>query len=337
MAFPRRDAALAFKRADALFRAGQYADAQEILAELNGMFPHQKNVLFPIALCIEKTGNAEQAIAICDQLISRFNDPRAVLMKARLREMAGSAQDVKRPPGEDATPEGMFGALFGEHKRFLGMATVTITSMSLILANLVPLAGAVFLKWDVFMILLTFWMENVVIGFFNILRMATAQAGGISSTVAKFMLIPFFAVHYSGFCLGHLAFLCMIFGRDSFFGPGGKPELLSANSPLQFFFGPLTDRGLPGAVYIAAAGLLASHAVSFFANFLWNGEYQRVMPGELMKRPYGRVVILHIAILAGGGFVVSAGSPQYAVAVLVLAKIAVDLAAHVSERRKFET
>jgi hypothetical protein len=47
-----------------------------------------------------------------------------------------------------------------------------------------------------------------------------------------------------------------------------------------------------------------------------------------MKEPYTRVVVLHLTILGGGWAVMALGEPQAALVVLVLVKIAVDLAAH---------
>ena len=38
----------------------------------------------------------------------------------------------------------------------------------LVMANLVPLAGVLLWGWDVFLILLLFWGENVIIGIFGI-------------------------------------------------------------------------------------------------------------------------------------------------------------------------
>jgi hypothetical protein len=44
---------------------------------------------------------------------------------------------------------------------------------------------------------------------------------------------------------------------------------------------------------------------------------------------------LHLAILGGGFLVMALGSPQFALALLVLLKIGFDLNAHLRERRKF--
>ena len=111
------------------------------------------------------------------------------------------------------------------------------SSLALVLANLVPLAGVLYFDWSVLAILLLHWAESVVIGVVNVLRMATSRSdnilGGmlpqltngqapeeliksmprINMAAFKFFLIPFFTVHYGGFCYGHLmAMLTVIKG-----------------------------------------------------------------------------------------------------------------------------
>jgi hypothetical protein len=81
--------------------------------------------------------------------------------------------------------------------------------------------------------------------------------------------------------------------------------------------------------------LLASHGVSFYANYLRNGEYQRASLNALMTQPYGRVVVLHFTVLFGGWLVMALGSPISALVMLVVIKTAADAHAHKVERRKF--
>ena len=339
MAFSTQDAVAAFNHAEALFRDGRYDHAFDILVDLNGKYPHNKNILYPMALCLEKTGDRGKAAHICNQLIVQFNDPRAVRMVSRLGAIAETARPAERPPEEHAKPDPVFGVLFGEHTRILGMASATLSAGALILANLMPLIGVVCFKWDVFIVLLVFWMENVVVGIFNMLKMAVSQEGDLLNTVSKLFLIPFFALHYSVFCLAHLFFLCMLFGSTFLSDLNGGPPLPSGSGNLSHFHhviaSLLEGGGLPDFIYVAAAGLFFSHGVSLVANFLWNGEYRRVSASELMQRPYGRVSVMHITILAGGMIVGVTGSAQSAIAVLVLFKIAMDFTAHMSERRSF--
>jgi hypothetical protein len=80
------------------------------------------------------------------------------------------------------------------------------------------------------------------------------------------------------------------------------------------------------------AALVASHGFSFFHNYLGGGEYQRVQLPQLMFRPYGRIVVLHLTVLLGGFLVTALGSPTAAIVLLVGLKTAIDLGAHLKER-----
>lgn len=192
------------------------------------------------------------------------------------------------------------------------------SAVVLVLANLVPLAGVLLLDWRVFDILMLYWAENVVIGVVNVLRMSVCQTG------TKWFLIPFFLIHYGIFCFGHLAAVTGIFG-----------ESIGAATAWSYFFGsPLAD-AWKSPLWIAIAAIAASHLFSFFVNFVADGEYRRTNVNELMNRPYGRIIVLHVTILIGAALVEWLGSPLMMLVVLVAAKIVLDLRLHLSERDKF--
>jgi hypothetical protein len=194
------------------------------------------------------------------------------------------------------------------------------SSLALIVANLVPLAGVLGLDWNVSWIMLFYWSENLVIGFFNVLKMRRAEGpvGNSRMTLngrpvvenSRRSLIVFFMVHYGGFTFCHGIFVVAMFGAHL------------RGSPTQFGMGLLT--------------LLLSHGVSYRRNFIGRGEYKRVSFATLFWQPYGRVVIMHMTILLGGAWAQSKGSPVYGLLVLITLKTTIDLAAHWIEHRKFQ-
>ncbi|HEY5622773.1 MAG TPA: DUF6498-containing protein [Gammaproteobacteria bacterium] len=194
---------------------------------------------------------------------------------------------------------------------------VALTSAALILANLLPLYGVLLLDWPVVALLLLFWLENIVIGVFNLLRIFFARPGDAFMLPRKLMLGGFFTVHYGAFAAGHLVFILALFGSESDAPSGGfpTPSLIVAI---------VTAYGLG----LAVAALVLSHGISFFVNYLGEGEFRKASIASLMSRPYGRVVILHIVILVGGGVSMLLGEPRIALVLLVALKIAVDLAGH---------
>jgi len=85
------------------------------------------------------------------------------------------------------------------------------------------------------------------------------------------------------------------------------------------------------AVAWGALGLAISHGASFVFNYVGRREYLRVSPGRQMFAPYGRLVILHLAIILGAFVSITIGSPIGALIVLVILKTIVDLALHLRE------
>jgi len=196
---------------------------------------------------------------------------------------------------------------------------VPLSALVLIAANLVPLVGVVAFGWTVFSILLLYWCENVVVGAFNILRMLAAAPKDVVVDIGKLFFIPFFAVHYGMFTMVHGIFVLTLFG------PGGNVS----PSPARFL-SAVRDAGIG----YGALAIVLSHGFSFVHNYLAGGEFRRASLQRLMAQPYTRVMVLHATILLGGFAAKAAGAPALALLLLVVLKTAIDLRAHVAERRK---
>jgi len=156
---------------------------------------------------------------------------------------------------------------------WLGQRFPWLSAGALVGANLVPLLGVFLAGWRVFPIMLLFSLENIVIGFYNVLRMVVApcdlaelkrNSEGIPPTKAG--LIGFFCVHYGAFVFGHLFFVVMLFGV-ALRGHGqtqGKSALLEL----------LREDGW--RIGWAFAAMWVSHGVSYWQNFIRGREYTRV-------------------------------------------------------------
>jgi hypothetical protein len=198
------------------------------------------------------------------------------------------------------------------------------SAVVLVLANLVPLYGVVFLRWDVFPVLMLFWVENVVVGVFNVLRMLVVSPSDPSAWVGKVFMIPFFCVHYGAFTAGHGMFVIGVFGN-------AFAERTGTGSP-----GPNMVMDIIRQYHLVypVLFLAASHGFSFAANFLGRGEYRRVSLGALMGKPYSRVVILHVTIVLGAFLVTILRSALPALLLLIALKVAVDIKAHLREHAR---
>lgn len=226
-----------------------------------------------------------------------------------------------------------------------------LSALTLVAANLVPLAGVLLWQWSISSIIVLYWFENVVIGVINVARMIAFSPAGspIASALGargapatavlerfggraavhgiKLFMIPFFIVHYFMFCAGHGIFVFSLFPDEAgFFREGQGIELVGTlMRAVEIFATPLA---------LAAAILALSHAISFFVNFLGGGEYRRLDMQKLMTMPYGRIVVLHLTIIFGGMATMALGEPIWILVILVLLKIAVDLKMHLTEHLK---
>jgi hypothetical protein len=204
---------------------------------------------------------------------------------------------------------------------------------ALVAANLVPLGGVAFLGWRIADVVFLYWVENLVIGWMNVLRIATAQPEKlvrprVAGTglrpwelgVAKAFLAGFFIVHYGGFCAAHGAVLADFFPARDASGQDLPAEVRVADL--------LADPWLLAAI----AALFASHLVSYLRNYLYRGEYRRVNVALLMMRPYGRIFVTHLFIFAGALALEGLESPLAAMVAFVAIKTAIDFHMHRRER-----
>jgi hypothetical protein len=200
----------------------------------------------------------------------------------------------------------------------------TPSVLSLLAFNLVPLFGALFWGWNQGELILLYWSESAIIGFYTLLKMALAspdmkeylkkypaapdKAQEIAksfSWMAKLGFIAFFIIHFGGFMIGHLVFILALFGQE-------------ITDPLVAF----------GTVLPAFGGLFLSHGLSFGLNYLWNKEYKTTNLNDIFGAPYPRIVLMHFAIILGA-FI------QMPLLILVIGKTILDLGAHVQERERF--
>ena len=198
---------------------------------------------------------------------------------------------------------------------------MTPSLLALGLANALPIAGVLLLGWKVFPLVLLYWLENVVVGGFNVGKLLLARPQEPAYSVGKLFLIPFFILHFGMFTLLHGVFVFALFGAKTLPRFDSLAELPAAIRAYHLGWGVLA--------------LVVSHGLSFYWNYFQNGEYRRASLPILMIQPYARLVVLHLAVLFGGWIVLTLGSPLLALLVLVALKTAADVRAHQAERHRF--
>ncbi len=237
----------------------------------------------------------------------------------------------------------------------------TISSRSiavLLVANAIPLVGVLFFGWSLYTILVIYWLENGIVGLWNVPKILLAQgsivpvlpaaqansdqmsdAGAASAfaqvfgaarlpTAGRTALGLFFMVHYGMFWFVHGIF---VFTLPMFLGSTAEcgESAFGLAQPCTGAFGPI----LWANVWIAAVALFISHGASFLFNYIGRAEYLTASPTRQMGAPYGRVVVLHLTILLGAFAVAIVGAPIAALLLLVGLKTAFDLTLHRRERR----
>ena len=213
---------------------------------------------------------------------------------------------------------------------------ISLSIVALVAANTVPLVGVLFFGWDAAVIVLLYWTENVVIGSYNILKMALLKVQSPVLHIGKLLAIPFFCVHFGGFCAVHGFFLLAMFsiggGTESLFPKGHWPGPLVFVQLLVAVIRSLW-RDHPAGMQWPVLCLFVSHGISFVQNYLLKKEYASLTIGKLMNQPYKRIVILHVAIIAGAMPVMALGSPVPLLCILVLLKVCMDIYLHTKEHK----
>lgn len=199
-----------------------------------------------------------------------------------------------------------------------------ISAFVLILANVVPLFGVVFWGWDAVLVLAVFWIENLIIGFFNIVKMFASSV--VQRDTSGLFLIIFFLIHYGAFCSVHgmlltdlLDFEVTAPGYLSNLSIGPAELFLKAAAILDSFLTELAPQ-----IWLGVAALFLSQLVSFIENFILSGDLLKLRASDLMAKPYAQIVIMHAGLLFGALLLQHFGSPIWLLALIVLLKVGVD-------------
>jgi hypothetical protein len=213
------------------------------------------------------------------------------------------------------------------------------SSLILIVANLLPLAGVLFWGWDAFVLLALYWFETAIIGFWTLVRVATAPSGslgeisihGSARPASPLGLALFFVLHAGIFMGVHFGFLWALFS-------GGWAARIHGVHDFVAILIVGTGLWVPLLVLFVARGIVFFHSLIGARLRAWLNP-QRAAAKASIPAPgasvglvlggfYARIIVMHIAILLGG-FLSFFGSIAPLV-ILVAIKTAIDLGMHVA-------
>lgn len=177
--------------------------------------------------------------------------------------------------------------------------------------------GVLALRWSVFVVVALFWLENVVIGVLNVFKMLVsgARIGGVA-LIGALALAAFFTLHYGMFTVGHGVFVVGLFGESEL---GRSANGLFEPLPRMIDY-LLSDRD----GWLAVIGIVVLQ-LSMFVRWLSNTQSNLASLPTLMFAPYGRIVILHVTIIASGLLVLALKAPVAGALLLIALKAAFDL------------
>ncbi len=176
--------------------------------------------------------------------------------------------------------------------------------------NLIPLYGVFAWGWTSFELIFLYWFENLVIGAFTAGRMLLRRYENSKQLFSTGFMTVFFTLHFGGFCWAHGTFLFSVFG----------PEELQSLPMHEAAMTVIRDNGL----VLAAVSLTLLQLMDWFREAREKG-VGSVAPNELMSRPYRRIIVLHVTIIAAGAALSALNEPLLGLIILVLAKTASDI------------
>lgn len=195
---------------------------------------------------------------------------------------------------------------------------LSYSAIALILNNLVPLFGVIFLDWNFSNIIFLYWFENIVIGFFTIVKMVlvrqqTANNSSVQNSFKllsfyKFTIILFFIFHFGAFTMGHGIFLLAFFG-----------EYINFQNNL----------------LIALLTMFLSHGVSLVVNYIKPKKFLNTNEAILMFAPYPRIIVVHLTVMIAGFLFFKIDNLSILVLIFFIClKTWIDLASHLFEHRQ---
>lgn len=194
---------------------------------------------------------------------------------------------------------------------------------NIILMNLIPLFGVLYLGWDARALILAYFLETIIVVLFHAIRLWYVhwRWGNLPETEARrlqYKPTNGAAQMPGSFMPIFLLLFCGIFIFVQSFILGGFAEKSFPNGIFQ-------------AMYEAAIGSLAWVLISFsmwqlvvFTREIITNKYEGWPAEELVLQPFKRIMVQQLTVILGGFVIMFGGGMAYLV-VLVMVNIAIDI------------
>lgn len=190
------------------------------------------------------------------------------------------------------------------------------STMFLLAANLVPLIGVHLFDWDLGSTMMLYWAETAILLFYTVIK------GLVRNKILGLISGVFTIAHAGAFMAIHLLFIWTIFVQQTING-----ETFGHQGSYEVFTYLL-------ALWPALLSLFISHGYSFKINFFDKRNLHPKSNERESESFYSRITLMHITIIIGGGLAMILGDGIFALSLLIVMKIVVDVKAHLKHHAK---
>lgn len=191
------------------------------------------------------------------------------------------------------------------------------TVAAIVLGNLMPVLGVMFLGWDGTQILILYWLENIIVGVLTVPRIMSARGASMADSsgpsAGPVKLGCFFIVHYGVFCIGHGVFAFVLANKMA--------RAMETGAGAGVWERTLGQSAFWWTVLAIAILHLILHVRDWWLARAW----RTASPTLEMFRPYGRIFVLHLTVLGGAWLMAEYNAPASAVVLLCFGKMALEL------------
>lgn len=168
-------------------------------------------------------------------------------------------------------------------------------------------------KIEPYTVLFAYFLETIIIGLFNMVKMAMASKQD-GSGKSIFFLIPFFVFHYGMFVGVQSVFAFVVIGIS---GNGFVKE------PFYILDNYSAVLGLEGMRYVLPL-LFCTQLLKLIFDFVIPNKYLQSTASEIMMKPYVRIFIQQFTVILAMFFVVFSNSGVVAAILLIFFRAIVD-------------
>jgi len=187
-------------------------------------------------------------------------------------------------------------------------------------ANLFPIAGVVFFHWSILYILAVYLVENIIIGFYGILRIILWKPLHWYEHLSKIPYLLKFVFNYGKYTLGYM----ILFTLLHYFM---EQQSHAANMPTP-------PAASDSSLAFAAAFFYIDHGLAFAKNYILSGQYKKAKPQQFITISCDRLAAVNGAVILGGFITLLFNQPVWLMIMLILVKIAFEAESQIDPAKK---